>query len=332
MCDWARLLGTGQAEVDWDDPAAKDALVSALVSDATRWWKRCGRRIPVSRRPGGGAAGAGRGQDVELAEGSDGTDGRRRIAARSPKIASCRPWILMRGSTRKSLRPAGTGTGRTWPPTRRPGPSPMEATKAEARRVPTLRSRKSSGRRRPAGPRPGLLRQAAALAGLRRDPLAWYGDSAYGTGDLRGAISDAAPGGDQPKPLRPIEGGFIVDDFTVDEQAGRVTCPAGHTAGLSRTGSPPSASGAGTARYAPGAPPAPPAEAGPARTRRPAARARADWAAVPGCARIHGLPAERGEGRRPGGHLPGRRRAPRPRADKNHAWLKRGTAALNLRT
>ena len=101
---------------------------------------------------------------------------------------------------------------------------------------------------------------AAALAGADGgDPLAWYGDSAYGTGDLRGAIGDA---GHQavikPKPLQPpVEGGFTVDDFTVDEQAGTVTCPAGHTARLSRTRHrhlrrplP------RTARCAPGAPPA----------------------------------------------------------------------------
>ena len=47
----------------------------------------------------------------------------------------------------------------------------------------------------------------------------WYGDSAYGTGDLRGVIRDA--GYDaviKPKPLTTaVEGGFTVDDFTVDE-------------------------------------------------------------------------------------------------------------------
>ena len=32
-----------------------------------------------------------------------------------------------------------------------------------------------------------------------------------------------------------MEGGFTVDDFTVDEQAGAVTCPAGHTVQLSHT-------------------------------------------------------------------------------------------------
>ena len=40
----------------------------------------------------------------------------------------------------------------------------------------------------------------------------------------------------KPKPLRPpVTGGFTVDDFAVDEQAGTVTCPAGHTVKLSRT-------------------------------------------------------------------------------------------------
>src|SRR6266702_4256317 len=69
------------------------------------------------------------------------------------------------------------------------------------------------------------------------DLLAWYGDSAYGTGDLRGAIEKA---GHQavikPKPLRaPVEGGFTVDDFTVHQEQGTVTCPAGNTVALSRT-------------------------------------------------------------------------------------------------
>jgi hypothetical protein len=63
------------------------------------------------------------------------------------------------------------------------------------------------------------------------DQLAWYGDSAYGTGDLRDAIARA---GHQavikPKPLKPaVEGGFTTDDFTVNAAAGTVTCPAGIT-------------------------------------------------------------------------------------------------------
>ena len=62
-------------------------------------------------------------------------------------------------------------------------------------------------------------------------PLAWYGDSAYGTGDLRAAIAAA---GHQavikPWPLQAaVKGGFTTDDFTVDTAAGAVTCPAGIT-------------------------------------------------------------------------------------------------------
>ncbi len=58
---------------------------------------------------------------------------------------------------------------------------------------------------------PGHAGQDAAGSdsGSGGDPLAWYGDSAYGTGDLRDAIEKA---GHQavikPKPLRaPVEGG-----------------------------------------------------------------------------------------------------------------------------
>jgi hypothetical protein len=55
----------------------------------------------------------------------------------------------------------------------------------------------------------------------------WFADSAYGTGDLRSAI--AAAGHRvviKPKPLQvAVTGGFSVDDFTVDAQAGTVTCP-----------------------------------------------------------------------------------------------------------
>ena len=38
----------------------------------------------------------------------------------------------------------------------------------------------------------------------------------------------------KPKPLRPaVPGGFTLDDFTIDEPAGAVTCPAGHTRPMS---------------------------------------------------------------------------------------------------
>jgi hypothetical protein len=55
------------------------------------------------------------------------------------------------------------------------------------------------------------------------------GDTAYGTGQAR---ADLAAAGHtaiiKPGPLNPpAAGGFTVDDFTVNEQAGPVTCPRG---------------------------------------------------------------------------------------------------------
>ena len=70
---------------------------------------------------------------------------------------------------------------------------------------------------------------AAALLAAGRPPAEVYGDSAYGTGDLRAALDEAGHTAViKPGPLKPaVEGGFTLDDFTVDETAGTVTCPAG---------------------------------------------------------------------------------------------------------
>ena len=71
----------GKPKIDWDDPAAKDALVSALVSDANALVEAF-----TDAKLGEPAASAVAllalvaGQDVEPAEGSDGTGGWWRIA------------------------------------------------------------------------------------------------------------------------------------------------------------------------------------------------------------------------------------------------------------
>src|SRR6266478_4592100 len=71
----------GKPAIDWDDPAAKDALVSALVNDANavvEVFSDAELEEPAASALGLLALVAG--QDVEPAEGSDGTDGRWRIA------------------------------------------------------------------------------------------------------------------------------------------------------------------------------------------------------------------------------------------------------------
>jgi hypothetical protein len=63
------------------------------------------------------------------------------------------------------------------------------------------------------------------------------GDSAYGTGELLDKINKAGwTATIKPHPLRPaVEGGFTLDDFTYDEQAGTLTCPNQVTRQLSKT-------------------------------------------------------------------------------------------------
>src|ERR1700761_3861943 len=71
----------GKPKIDWDDPAAKDARVSALVSDANAVvaaFAGAGLDEPAASALALLALVAG--QDVEPAEGSDGRDGRWRIA------------------------------------------------------------------------------------------------------------------------------------------------------------------------------------------------------------------------------------------------------------
>jgi hypothetical protein len=166
--------------------------------------------------------------------------------------------------------------------------------------------------------------------------LSWYGDSAYGTGDLRGAICDA---GHQavikPKPLQaPVKGGFTVDDFTVDEQAGTVTCPAGHAVPLSRTRV---ATFGVLCRDCPLRSRCTTCKTGRKLVLHPRddllRAARADWAAGSGLRKdytTHRPNVERAIAQV--ATWRGRRLKLRYRGTaKNNAWLKRRTAALNLR-
>ena len=238
----------GKPKIDWDDPAAKDALVSALVNDANAlvaalkgtlsWMSEAASALALLALVAG--------QDVEPAEGSDGRDGRWRIAR---KVAEDRVISTVDPDarhTRKSpeARRDGyrahvaadpeTGIITDEQLTKAAGQENSDPAVAEEFLAAEAAGEDTDAARAARARRPGCRGQDSGSDG---DPLAWYGDSAYGTGDLRDAIEKA---GHQavikPKPLRaPVEGGFTVDDFAVDEQAGTVTCPAGHTVALSRT-------------------------------------------------------------------------------------------------
>ncbi len=207
----------GKPRIDWEDPEAKDALVSALVNDANALVAALAE-VDLEEDPGAQSALAllalVAGQDVEPAEGSDGTDGRWRIARR-----------VAPGRVVSTVDPDARHTRKS-PENRRDGYRAHVAADPQTGIITDEELTKA------AGPANSDAAVAQKFLDAEDEPCEWYGDSAYGTGDLRGAIDDSD--GDEavikPKPLQaPVQDGFTVDDFTVDEEEGTVTCPAGNT-------------------------------------------------------------------------------------------------------
>ena len=234
----------GKPKIAWDDEQARAALASALVNDAL------GRLGSLPAQPEGPAAdpigllALVAGQDVELAEGSDGTDGRWRVARR-------------------------TAPDRV-----------VSVTDPDARHIHKNRTRHQDGSKAHVAfePETGLLTAveltggsgpgshdaavAVRLLAGEKAAVTVLGDAAYGTGERRAHLRDAGHAAViKPPPLQPaVPGGFTGDDFTVDEQVGTAACPAGHTVPLSRPHSggtrlPSSRPCAAAARCASAAPP-----------------------------------------------------------------------------
>ena len=343
----------GKPKIDWDDPAAKDALVSALVSDANAVVAAFGdAKLDEAAASAVALLALVAGQDVEPAEGSDGRDGRWRIAR---KVAGDRVISTVDPDARHT---------RKSPEARRDGYRAHLAADPETGIITDEKLTRASGTENSdpavaeeflaaeagqgeAGP--AVAEQPPAAGedddsgagqhgdnGTEGEPLAWYGDSAYGTGDLRGAIGDAGHAAViKPKPLQaPVAGGFTVDDFTVDEQAGTVTCPAGNTVTLSRTRI---ATFGVACRDCPLRERCTTCKTGRKLVLHPRddllRAARADWAADPGLREDY--MAQRPNVERAVAQVAtrrGRRVKLRYRGvARNHAWLKRRTAVLNLR-
>jgi Transposase DDE domain/Transposase domain (DUF772) len=215
-CDYA---AGGKPPIAWNDAVARADLVDALVRDGLNLLGR----LPDAELGPAAADAVGllalvAGQDVEPADGSDGTDGRWRIAQR-------------------------TVPGRV-----------VSTVDPESRHIHKNRTRYQDGYRAhvAAEPETGLFtaveltrgdgagnQEADVAAGLLAGgcaPVAVLGDAAYGTGPLRAALQAA---GHRlvlkPPPLNTVlDDGFTSDDFTVDTAAGTATCPAGHTVDLGR--------------------------------------------------------------------------------------------------
>jgi hypothetical protein len=207
----------GKPAIAWGDPAARAALVDALVGDAHRVLGHLPEQDLGPRAAEAVALLAlVAGQDVEPAEGSDGTDGRWQIAR---KVASDR---LI-----STVDPEAWHAHKTVHRRDDGFTAHLEAEPDTGLICECALTRASGAEASEATDRIGLLADDPTAAG----PIEALGDSAYGTGEALAALAAAGHTAViKPWPLRPaIPGGFTLDDFTVDEAAGVATCPAGVT-------------------------------------------------------------------------------------------------------
>ncbi len=215
---------TGKPRIAWDDRQARDELVSVLVEDALGLLGGLDTEAITDRggRPAEAIAllALVAGQDVEPADGSDGTDGRWRIARRvapdrvistvDPEARHAHKTVERRQDGFKAhvVVEPDTGLATVVELTKAAGPDNSDAT---------------------VGAR--LVVADPTITG----PVDVLGDSAYATGDMLHVLD-----GKQwtpllkPWPMKPaVDGGFTIDDFTHDPVASTLTCPAGVTRTLS---------------------------------------------------------------------------------------------------
>jgi IS5 family transposase len=205
---------TGKPDIDWDDQDAKDGLVSALVTDALALLAAVDPETLEAKAADAFALLAlVAGQDVEPAEDSDGTDGRWRIAR---KVAPDR----MISTVDPDARHAHKTQSR-----QQDGFKAHIVIEPDTGLITAAELTKASGPENSDGAVGArLISMDPTIAGTSVDVLA---DSAYGSGEMLAALARTAHTPViKPWPLRPaVEGGFTLDDFTVDEAAGTVTCP-----------------------------------------------------------------------------------------------------------
>jgi DDE family transposase/transposase-like protein DUF772 len=210
----------GKPAIAWNDPDARARLVDALVGDAHRLLGH----LPDTELDAKAAEAVGllalvAGQDVEPVEGSDGTDGRWRIARKvAPErvVSTVDPEARHAHKTRQRRQ---------------------DGYKAHVKVEPDTGLITGCALTPASGPEHSDAAVGIELLADEPDPIEVLGDSAYGTGELLDTLEQAGHTAViKPWPLRPaVEGGFTLDEFTVDAAAGTVTCPNGLTARITRT-------------------------------------------------------------------------------------------------
>lgn len=249
---------TGKPRIAWDDEVARDRLVTALVNDALALLNGLDERIGLDKinADGGRPAEAVAllalvaGQDVEPAEGSDGTDGRWRIARKTAAdrmISTVDPEARHAHKTRERRQDGfkahiviepDTGLTTQVRLTKTNGPDNSDATVGAdlVTTDPTIAGHvEDHDEDHDEDHHDDLEESAEERSG---GPVEVLGDSAYATGDMLHRLDqkDWVPLL-KPWPLRPaVPGGFTIDDFTHDSDTGTLTCPAGIVRKLTRSG------------------------------------------------------------------------------------------------
>ncbi|MGK2854643.1 MAG: IS1182 family transposase [Microbacteriaceae bacterium] len=211
----------GKPPIAWDDPAARDHLVSALVGDALALLAVLD--VVAIDAAGGKPAEAlallalVAGQDVEPAEDSVGTAGRWRIARKTAPdrvISTVDPDTRHAHKTRERRQDGfkahvvvepDTGLTTVCELTKANGPAHSDA---------------SVG-----------AELVVADPTIGEEAIEVLGDSAYASGDMLHTLDDKKwMPLLKPWPIKTaVEGGFTIDDFTYDTATSTLTCPAGVT-------------------------------------------------------------------------------------------------------
>jgi IS5 family transposase len=200
--------------IAWDDSVAKAELVSALVNDALVLIARVEHEeLTTEQQEAVGLLALVAGQDVEPGE----TEGTWQIAQ---KVAPDRVISTVDPETRHMHKSRSSY---------RDGYKAHIAVEPETGIITAATLTPANAGDGPTG--------VAMLA--REEPgLEVLADSAYGSGQVRAAVAKASHRAViKPIPLRPaVPSGFTTDDFTIDTEAGTVTCPQGHAVPINPTG------------------------------------------------------------------------------------------------
>ena len=217
----------GKPKIAWNDRAAREELVDALVRDALAVLDALPEQLAGSVAADAvGLLALIAGQDVELVaggpdiEGQEGPPPHWRIAR---KVAPDRVISVIDPDARHAHKTVHR---------RQDGFKAHLAIEPETGLVTACALTKASGA--------GSSDATVGVDLLTGEPehLEVLGDSAYGSGEARATLAEAGHVAViKPIPLRPaVEGGFTLDDFEIDHASRAVTCPAGVTQTMTATG------------------------------------------------------------------------------------------------